>query len=483
MNRLLPYRPQKAYTTATRSWLLVIIFLLGYQSSYAQFDSNISVDTKYKEELEALQEQFELIKEDSLAALDHLERRYEAEKEGVKERWKARPEARRYTAMQQAYDEQLNAYDQKIEAVKEHKHSIDWDQLKQLFVAHHQQGVELAELSKEYELAEELKRSYDEYAGQWAELDTLSQIDTTAVKAEAERRGLAYADELSDGRASQVSQLGPLSNDKDSLSSFAKERLSTAQEEAVTTLEQEATQRGEQLLREGGLQEVNADQLQAQTFGEGQLVQFAEPIKSERVLAMIEERTELTSARTALSQHTAELTQAYEQVRDVQQREVVLGTYDSIDRLQLSFEDRFVYGGNLQLQLGDITHVDLSPWVGWKAAEKLLLGGGVTYRTDFHFGDVEEEELDFGPAARVFGEFTFFRGYYLHVEGERFWGKSQEGELLSNVSTTNLLAGIGKTITLKGKLKSNLHILYNLTHDKNEPYPSPWVVRFGVMIK
>ncbi|GEM_PF-6148775 len=460
----------------------MILFLLGYHFSHAQFDSNISVDSKYKEELKGLQEQFELLKKDSLDKLNHLEKRYKEDKQRLKDRWKARPESRRYKAMQQAHEEQIAAYDQKIGAVKQHKRNIDWAKLKEQFIAHHQRGVELADLSDEYQEAEVLKRSYDEYKEQLTGVDTLSQIDSARIKQEAENRSMAYADEATDGRISQARTLKPLITDRDSLSDQTKERLNTLQEETSTAMEQELTQKSEQYLQEGGLQAVNEDQLQEQVFGDAPLAALAEPVKSDRVLAMIKERTELTSARAALSQHTEELTAAYEQVRDIQQREVVLGTYDSADRAQLSFKDRFVYGGNLQLQLGDITHIDLSPWVGWKAAEKLLLGAGVTYRTDFNFGDVEEESFDFGPAARVFGEFTFFRGYYLHVEGERFWGKFQGEELLSNVSITNLLAGLGKTITIKGRVKSNLHILYNLTHDKNEPYPSPWVVRFGVMI-
>jgi len=153
-----------------------------------------------------------------------------------------------------------------------------------------------------------------------------------------------------------------------------------------------------------------------------------------------------------------------------------------------SFKSRIVIGGTFQVVTTNPVTIDISPILGYRFNKDFHVAIGVTYRARFTSADSTyirtnygRDELTYGY--RAFANYTFWKAFFLHGEYERM---NKEFVITGTDNferrwKPGLLAGIGSTYTIKGKLKGNVSILYNFLHDNRQRiYQSPWVFRFGM---
>lgn len=469
-----------------RRWMLALVLVLCSSLSVsAQIQSNINIDSEYWEEAKALKNRFKQFKKDSIQTLDSLGEEYRVGKRFAKSRLREIEKYRIYESQAEEYQAQYEDYDRQYREVKEIKKNIDWDEVKMGFERHHHRGVETAGLGEEYEeLTPQIQeaKAYAETLKDQEQLDTLVSTNYDEQKAALKTQAINKADEHTDGLTRKALTYQPLLTDTDSLKAMATAEYQELKTSSEQRIQAEAEAQLTQQLQGTEMTAVSAVDLKQQFFPM-EIPQGADLATNEQARQMITSRARQLSARTAFSQHIDDLASAYAKIDSVRQKGTVLGTYDSLERKQTPFAERFVYGGNLQLQIGEVTNIDFSPWLGWNATKKLIIGAGFTYRTNWDFNRGIDLDQEYGLAARLFTDFTFFKGFYAHLEGERFWVKSHEENRSGTSVINNFLVGLGKTYTIHSRLKGNFQLLYNLTDTPNGPYESPWIVRFGVLIK
>lgn len=164
------------------------------------------------------------------------------------------------------------------------------------------------------------------------------------------------------------------------------------------------------------------------------------------------------------------------------------------DLSNLSFGQRLVFGGNLGLQFGDQTVVDVSPLIGYRITEDFNAGIGVTY---FYY-DIRAELTINGFATgqfvnltgssyggRVYAQyFVYNNQFFLYTEQELMNTEFiQDNDIQSERRLLfNSLVGGGVFLSFGGRGGINLTLLYNLNHQEDfSIFSSPVVTRVGFM--
>lgn len=150
-------------------------------------------------------------------------------------------------------------------------------------------------------------------------------------------------------------------------------------------------------------------------------------------------------------------------------------------RRNSNFLDRTRFGGNLGLQFGNPTFINISPRIYYLATEKLWIGVGGTYMyTRYKAPFVPFETSTYGGNLSV--TYQIFQPIFLQAEYEPL-----------NFDSYNPLVGEYERIWVQGVLLGGgisqqigrgavfLSALYNVTWlDANRSfYGSPWVIRIG----
>jgi hypothetical protein len=140
-----------------------------------------------------------------------------------------------------------------------------------------------------------------------------------------------------------------------------------------------------------------------------------------------------------------------------------------------NFNQRFFTGGNLGLQFGTITFIDVSPIIGYQISKKTQAGVGVTYR---YFQDNR-----FNYSTSIYGGRTFFRYFFMpnlfaHSEYEVLNGEWRYNE---RYNITSIFVGGGFAQRLGGRSFLSLMLLWNLNDSADSPYTNP-VIRGGFNI-
>ncbi len=137
------------------------------------------------------------------------------------------------------------------------------------------------------------------------------------------------------------------------------------------------------------------------------------------------------------------------------------------------FWDRIYIGGNLGLQFGTNTVINVSPQVGYRVTEKFVPGIGITY-IYFNFRDPYSnsryESSIYGGS--IFGKYFFTQNFFAHAEYEelnldgydRFLGK------YSRIWVPSLFLGGGYNQPLGQRGFIQLLVLFEVLQDVNSPY-------------
>ena len=150
-------------------------------------------------------------------------------------------------------------------------------------------------------------------------------------------------------------------------------------------------------------------------------------------------------------------------------------------RPEPSFWDKVYVGGNLGLQFGTVTFIEVSPLVGYHITEKISAGVGVTYQ----YYHIKDRTTDFQTnvyGGKVFGRYMFNDYLFGHVEYEflnleafDFYPQRRR------VDVESILAGGGYMQRVGMNSGIFAMILYNFTETNYTPYPNP-IIRMGINI-
>ena len=159
---------------------------------------------------------------------------------------------------------------------------------------------------------------------------------------------------------------------------------------------------------------------------------------------------------------------------------------------------RWFLGGNLGLQFGYYTLIDISPIAGYMITDRLAVGAGATYKfyriREYFYDTYQNRWRHFqshiygGP---VFSRYFISRPVFAHVEYEylRFrdeiYVNNPSGQrfdkVYNNVNVHSVFAGGGYRQYFGSGSAFEIMLLWNLNETHRSPYNNP-VIRMGVAI-
>jgi hypothetical protein len=142
------------------------------------------------------------------------------------------------------------------------------------------------------------------------------------------------------------------------------------------------------------------------------------------------------------------------------------------------FTDRLFTGGDLGVQFGSITAVNVSPILGyWITKDKFAAGVGATYQY-FNYKSYNFTTSIYG--GNLFSRYYFGESFFAHGEYELLNVEAFDG-FHERVFVPGLLAGGGYRQDLGERASFVFMLLYNFSESYYTPYRNP-VIRAGVNI-
>ena len=142
--------------------------------------------------------------------------------------------------------------------------------------------------------------------------------------------------------------------------------------------------------------------------------------------------------------------------------------------------DRMFFGGNIGLQFGTVTFLDISPLVGYRITDKISAGIGATYQY-YHYQDKLYNFETNVYGGRVFGRYFFTDYLFGHAEYEYLNLEAFDFFPRRRVDVGSFLAGGGYFQRFGNNSGIVVMILYNFTESAYTPYQNP-IIRIGINI-
>lgn len=145
-----------------------------------------------------------------------------------------------------------------------------------------------------------------------------------------------------------------------------------------------------------------------------------------------------------------------------------------------TFGQRLYYGGNLGLQFGTQTVIDLNPIVGYRINPKLSAGIGVKYQY-YRYRDrtYTYETNTYGGS--VFARYNVYDGLFAYTEYELL--NLEAYDTGRRMDVYSWFVGGGYSQPIGARASMNIMILYNLSETRYTPYTNPiFRVGFGIGI-
>lgn len=164
---------------------------------------------------------------------------------------------------------------------------------------------------------------------------------------------------------------------------------------------------------------------------------------------------------------------------------VSLSSAQTDDISGADWKDRIFFGGNLGLQFGTITNVEVSPLVGYRINNNLSAGLGLTYiyyKIDFNNGNEFQTNIYGG---RLFARRSIAEQFFLHAEYETLNLEFANFDLsqIRREWVPGLFLGGGLFYPISRTAGFSAMALYNVIYDDlRSPYNSPLVFRLGFTV-
>ena len=142
---------------------------------------------------------------------------------------------------------------------------------------------------------------------------------------------------------------------------------------------------------------------------------------------------------------------------------------------------RWYFGGNLGIQFGTVTIIDVSPYAAYKLTNRLSVGSGFTYQfIKEGSGDYSYSSSVYG--GRVFTSFSIIPELFAYAEYEILNVEvAIDANNYARKNVSSALVGGGYRQLVGPNLYSEIMILWNLTESPNSPYTNP-IYRVGFVI-
>ncbi len=153
---------------------------------------------------------------------------------------------------------------------------------------------------------------------------------------------------------------------------------------------------------------------------------------------------------------------------------------------EMKFHERLSYGGNLGLNFGNITLINVTPSVGYRFTPKFTSGLTATYQfLRNNLIGFQTSMYGGGPFAR----YRFFRGWFAHAQYEILNLEAPKSQISNEWERTNVhipLVGLGVMQLLGSGVYLQILALYDVNDDWRSPYVPfmglPIIVRGGISI-
>lgn len=151
-----------------------------------------------------------------------------------------------------------------------------------------------------------------------------------------------------------------------------------------------------------------------------------------------------------------------------------------------SSHGRLVFGGSVGASFGNVSYVQVSPYVGYRVTDEFTVGVGLQYRyrNDDRFGrDLTTHDL----GTSLFGRYHLPGPFFVQGEIEYLSYQYYRPNLTKERDGVwSVLAGGGISQPLGSNASAFALLMYNFSYNdysQPSPYTSPWVVRFGVGLR
>lgn len=147
--------------------------------------------------------------------------------------------------------------------------------------------------------------------------------------------------------------------------------------------------------------------------------------------------------------------------------------------------ERLYFGGNLGLQFGYVTYVEVSPLVGVMITDRYSAGLGITYQY-LKYKDFGESSNVYG--GRIFNSYNILPNLFAHAEYENLsveaYKQDDFGRIVSEREwVPGLFLGGGYFVPFGRRGGMNFTLLYNVLYDnQNLIYTEPYVIRLGFVL-
>jgi hypothetical protein len=145
-----------------------------------------------------------------------------------------------------------------------------------------------------------------------------------------------------------------------------------------------------------------------------------------------------------------------------------------------SFKDRIYVGGGLGFSSSSYsTYLSLSPVAGYMLTRKLSVGVGLTYQ---YYKDKFNDADDHRYGGNVYVmQMLIYNVFVIGQYNVINLSRAPHIEGYPRETFTRFLIGGGVSQPM-GRANLNIMAMYDVTHDSNSPYGSPWVIGMFISI-
>jgi hypothetical protein len=158
-------------------------------------------------------------------------------------------------------------------------------------------------------------------------------------------------------------------------------------------------------------------------------------------------------------------------------------------RIKTEILDRRIFtGGSFGLQFGTITAIDISPVLGYRFAENIAAGVGLTYQyyRDGRFNPALKTDIYGG---RAFARYYLFEKFFLHSEIEIInfekiaFSPGTSLNQKERIWENNIFIGGGYRQLLGEFSSMHISILYNINQGPYSPFSNPQIrIGFDILL-
>lgn len=142
---------------------------------------------------------------------------------------------------------------------------------------------------------------------------------------------------------------------------------------------------------------------------------------------------------------------------------------DAEDNFQKRIRERIFFGGEIGLQFGTMTFINLSPLVGYKITDRLSAGGGPKF-IFYKYNDKQNAYSSSMYGGRVFGRYNLTQSLFAHAEYEVL---NLETHLMRRENVESIFVGGGFRQRMGQHSYLLVTVLWNINQTVDSPYINP----------